>query len=206
MSDELNLSDMSWCKKTIESLRAKVTELDRIASELQDTCHKQAQKLTTSQARVAELEVRLRQQAEASASVLNKKQEQLAACEKDRACLQSALDQANRNRESVDALKNQLATSQHYAQQLREALEWYSDIGLGFENRYRAREALSLPHDTSALNQLKAGYELQIKTLREALEEIAAFSGRMSPNRILAKEALDSLSHDTTSTSTPELK
>ncbi len=73
----------------------------------------------------------------------------------------------------------ELAASQHYAQQLREALEFmellveiYDGKALDIQRiKEKRNTALSLSHDTTALDQLKAGYELQIKTLRDALGE-----------------------------------
>jgi len=67
------------------------------------------------------------------------------------------------------------------------------------------RKALSLPHYTTAIDQLKAGYELQIKTLREALEAAEelnnvglfnAAEGQITRVNDLRKAAL-SLPHDT---------
>jgi hypothetical protein len=70
----------------------------------------------------------------------------------------------------VQYLEEQLAASQHYAQQLRDALETcqegvYRDNGFEVLRKdYDAdlvREALSRPHDTSALDALvKDAYEL----------------------------------------------
>jgi hypothetical protein len=77
-------------------------------------------------------------------------------------------------------LSDQLAASQAREQQLREALEsvkaqqidGYMFPAVVDMSAWHTKviNALSIPYDTSALDQLKVGYELQIKTLREALD------------------------------------
>ncbi len=106
-------------------------------------------------------------------------EEQLAACEKERDELLVELSTPDEHViAQIKYLHGQIAASQHYAQQLRDALVnieefWNRDRnesameGACWHAVNTAHEALSIPNNTSALDQLKAGYELRIKTLRE---------------------------------------
>ncbi len=82
----------------------------------------------------------------------------LAACEKERDMWkETSIYDARR----IDELSA-------YAQQLRDTILWLIDSATGSELQ-KCQEALALRNDTSALDQLRAGYELQIKQLRDAL-------------------------------------
>ena len=67
---------------------------------------------------------------------------------------------------------------------LREALEdfkiYAQDTGQPLYIYRRITDALSTPHDDSALREIKAGYEAQIKVLRDALEDTFYFLERHS--------------------------
>lgn len=70
----------------------------------------------------------------------------------------------------------QLAASQLREQQLREAATMAEEMIATNAHerrhvRWKLQDALALPADTSALDQIKADYEMQIQQLREAMQQ-----------------------------------
>jgi hypothetical protein len=120
----------------------------------------QAMELQTLRARVKELEKKSALPMKYKRMEHNAElQRQLAACEKER-------DRLLKNAYQVETLKFGLAASQHYAQQLREALiearaaiygarEVIGNIGNIQHAIELSDRTLSLPHDTSALDEFE---------------------------------------------------
>ncbi len=95
---------------------------------------------------------------------LIRKNAQLAACERERADWEFVGKSMS---ERFSETSNKLAASQHYAQQLRDALLNERSAQRRMDHFKMTADALAIPNDTSAIDRLKAGYELKIETLRE---------------------------------------
>jgi hypothetical protein len=125
-----------------------IEKIDKIASELQDTCHKQAQRIAALEAELDDVkQVQFPRKLEAVAAGWATK---LATVEKERdSCNKARLDLLDLN----DGLCEQLAISQARNQQFRKVFEEYSHYAPKKEG-HGLHEALSLPNDTSALDEL----------------------------------------------------
>lgn len=99
---------------------------------------------------------------------VDERMQQLAAVEKDLdEALDSKHDWVTRNVEKnteIIVLRRKLAASQHYAQQLRDLL-CKCDYSWQGRLREEVTKALSLPLDTSALDDMRAGYESEADRL-----------------------------------------
>lgn len=111
---------------------------------------------------------------------------------KDRLYTLRGADKAlDSEREANALLTEQLAASQSREQKLRAAINSMAGETTSHYDRLEiARKALSLPQDTSALDQIKAGYEAQIQQLRDALAAMVSYAREEGKGLRIADEAL----------------
>jgi hypothetical protein len=163
-----------WSGQTIEmndvgiiNMRTDIVERLRTSSSISlDIGDEAADEIESLRQRVAELEadkdaVKLFQNGEVMVPI-----SRLSACEKERD------DLAAINLKNVVEWRNELAACQYYAQKLREALAGisanrYYEGKVGWEQLYKraaieASYALSLTHDTSALDAMVARFDAVI--------------------------------------------
>lgn len=121
---------------------------------LEGECERRAETIESLRQRVEELCAILENETDISRSAMGMLKEQLAACEKERDDWKKqckAVTEELADHQIADA--ENLAVSQHYAQQLREALEECQLNSARPEIIYAiTKKALDLPHDTSALD------------------------------------------------------
>ena len=150
----------------VERLRRKAQNVATVFA-LRDLCNDQQKEIETLRQRVNELRLKAVIADMPMSQVEAHLKEQLAACEKER---DAAKHEVMMRAERESKLFKELAASQHYAQQLREALEaiksrvcgerapnWVDDFCVTQMRGLIADDcdvALSLPHDTSALDAL----------------------------------------------------
>ncbi len=183
-------------RRELQNLRARVAELESerdIEKHNENLTHEANKRMAKELAYVENDYAICKHSLERLKHDLILKNAQLAACEKERdeawIEFKSLSERAGAN---LSPCEKKLAASQHYAQQLRDALEAIESDQC-CAPFLKAREALSIPHDTSALDTLVKDAERYQAMQAEAERDYIEVSTNVEPYwvRFECKEALD---------------